>query len=531
MIVDLIEQGQVESVVDNGTTVFRGMPYAAPPTGANRWAPPQPAPTWPGTRKADTFGPACTQPTFDSMEGTEPIEAMSEDCLYLNVWTAETTVNPTANRPVMVWIHGGAFKLGESKSLVYNGSELAKKGAVVVSFNYRLGFLGFFNHRALENKTGNDNPMNFGLLDQIAALNWVKTNIASFGGNPNNVTIFGESAGAMSVLSLMASPIATGLFHKAIAQSPYAVPERSRDGARTLCEGVAREAWKLPDNIRADELRKVPLSVFELKEYPDGRPIPSLAPSAVYGDRAVPVKLRAAFAAQTQQAIPLMIGSNSNEQSIALAFDMDPVLIYNALEAMPDGPATIALLKLAYANDDLEDGAIEDKARFGGLIMRDLLFTMQVRSLANWQAKKGKDVFRYYFKYVPKAFRPDHPHGVDHGGEMVFPFNTGDIAFDTKGKFQADDYKIADAVSNYWFTFARDGKPTDTRLKVAWNAHTLHEPGGGDLTHIDRILVVDDELKLWVANFMIQRLNQYQDQYPTIEPLIEAILNGTAPGA
>ena len=532
MEVNLVEQGRIESITERGVTVFKGVPFAAPPTGVNRWEPPKPPTPWTGVRKADKFGASCPQPVVDLGDGTEPVGEMSEDCLFLNVWTPETAVNPGARRPVMVWIHGGAFKIGEGRSKMYDGGPLAKKGAVVVTFNYRVGFLGFFTHSALERPKINT-PINFGLLDQIAALNWVKANIASFGGDPSNVTIFGESAGAMSVLSLMASPMAAGLFHKAIAESPYAVPERSREGARKLCEGVANDVWKVPHGATPAQLRAVPVEVFKLAHvagHPT-TPIPTLAPSAVYGDMVLPEKVRVAFEDQTQHAVPLIIGSNSNEQSVVSAFGMKPELVYNLILSLPGGEEMLEQLKDLYRSDDLEDGAIDDPERFGGLILRDLLFTMQVRSLATWLAQKGQDVFRYYFKYVTEALRPKRPHGVNHGDEIVYAFNSGDLVYNNPelGEFTAQDRKIADAVSNYWVSFARDGKPVDARLKVAWNKHTTQREDVPWYLRADQILLIDDKLDLWTNKFMMIRLGVYESKYAELEPLIEAILNGELP--
>jgi para-nitrobenzyl esterase len=544
MIVDLVEQGRIQGVVEDGVTAFKGVPYAAPPTGGNRWAPPNPPLAWTGTRLASEFGASCPQPVFDSMEGAEPVEHMDEDCLFLNVWTPETTVNRNVNRPVMVWIHGGAFTIGEGRSLMYDGSPLAKKGAVVVTLNYRLGLLGFFTHSALEKGQVNT-PINFGVLDQIAALNWVKANIASFGGNPNNVTIFGESAGAASVLSLMTSPMATGLFHKAISQSAYAIPERNRTSTRTMCEGVAKRLWNVPSSGTLHQLRDVSIEMFKLKNYPnpDGSEsnerIPAVSPAIAYGDPVLPEKVRVVFEAGRQQKVPLLIGSNNFEESVALAFGMDPVEVYNAIEAIPPdppklgGPAILAGLKLQYANDDLEDGALDDKSRFGGLIMRDLLFTMQGSSLATWHAKQDQTVYRYFFKYVPEEQRAKLKFGATHGGEIVFAFNTGDIAPSTKDIFTDEDRTMANIFSDYWVSFAKDGKPTSaSKPTPVWTAHVRKEPPTLVNMIQDRILRVDDDkIELRQGSFMIQRLQQYLESYPDFEKMIEGLLYGAGGGS
>src|SRR5262245_43822446 len=203
---------------DQTVCTFKGVPYARPPVGALRWRPPQPPPRWSGMRPAAGFGPRCVQPERPTNAvGYFGPEREREDCLYLNVWTAAPS--PAEQRPVMLWLHGGAFLLGSGSLPIFDGAALARRGAVVVTINYRLGRLGFLAHPGLSAEQPYRASGNYGLLDQIAALRWIQTNIAAFGGDPNCVTIFGQSAGSSSVSSLMASPLAKGLFHRAIGQS------------------------------------------------------------------------------------------------------------------------------------------------------------------------------------------------------------------------------------------------------------------------------------------------------------------------
>ena len=199
---------------NDAVTVYRGLPYAAPPVGALRWRPPQPVTPWSGIRDATAFPPAAPQPPGGviSLFGARPDAKMDEDCLYLNLWTPAQAAEDRL--PVMVWIHGGGFRVGAGDNLMYNGVKLASEGVVVVSFNYRLNVSGFLAHPALSAESGHGASGNYGLMDQIAALRWVCDNIAAFGGDPGNVTIFGESAGSRSVALLMAAPQARGLFHK-----------------------------------------------------------------------------------------------------------------------------------------------------------------------------------------------------------------------------------------------------------------------------------------------------------------------------
>ena len=208
--------GVIEGVISQGVRTYKGIPFAAPPAGDLRWKPPQPAASWDGVRPATGFGPRCMQGRiFDDMIFRD--EGPSEDCLYLNVWAPEKPQEKPL--PVMVWIYGGGFQAGASSEPRQDGGELSKKDVVVVSFNYRLGAMGFYSHPELSKESPYHASGNYGLLDQVAALRWVRNNIAAFGGDPGNVTIFGESAGSMSVSALMASPLAKGLFHRAIGES------------------------------------------------------------------------------------------------------------------------------------------------------------------------------------------------------------------------------------------------------------------------------------------------------------------------
>ena len=523
-------KGRIEGATDDGVNVFKGIPFAAPPVGELRWREPQEVTAWTDIRPAKEFGWSCTQPQFPSMDGSEPIpdDKMREDCLYLNVWTPQTENSPMLARPVMVWIHGGAFKIGDGISSMYNGVPLAKKGAVVVTLNYRLGHLGFFAHPALEKKYPNG-PVNFGLLDQIEALKWVRDNISQFGGDPGNVTIFGQSAGGSSVLALCCSPLATGLFHKAIAQSAYAIPEHSRAKAIALGADVATRAWKLGDNPTVEDLRGVPLEAFKMILLPIGLtkeaqlPVPSLAPTAVWGDSVLPNKIRKTFDDGNQQAVPLVIGSNSDEQSVLAAFGMKAAKILDMLEEKV-GQLTIAKWKSWYAVDpEIDPAELEDRERFGGLILRDILFTMQARWLATRQAQKSH-AYRYYFSYVPAFLRTDPPpHGVAHGGELVFPFNTGDIAVPTQGKFTDEDRRMADRVSNYWFYFAKNGVPSDgepaaSDTAVPWPKHTS---GVGDADQILKLSASGKPIESQ-SQFRAARLNEFAGIYPFLEAAIEA---------
>lgn len=527
-------RGRIEGTTDHGLNVFRGIPFAAPPLDDLRWREPHEAKAWGGVRPAVKFGRSCVQPVFPPIDGTEPIGAMSEDCLYLNVWTAQTEIGPMLARPVMVWIHGGAFKIGDGISSLYNGAPLAKKGAVVVTLNYRLGHLGFFAHPALE-REHRGGPVNFGLLDQIAALKWVRDNIARFGGDPDNVTIFGQSAGAASVLSLCCSPLAVGLFHKAVAQSAYAIPEYSRGKAIELGADVANRAWQLGSTPTVADLRRVPEDAFKMIHLPPGKTkeapvlIPSLAPTAVWGDGVLPNKVRKTFEDGGQHAVPLIIGSTSDEQSVLTAFGMNAAQILDALEQQLP-PLTIPKWKAWYKEDpEIDPSELENRERLGGLILRDILFTMHARWLATHQAKKSS-AYRYYFNYVPEYLREPPPHGVPHGGEIVFPFNTGDIAVPTEGKFTDRDREMANRVSNYWFQFANNGEPSDgepgaSDTAVPWPKHISVNPLSPEEDQILKLGPVpwqsEGEPIASQQQFRVARLNEFAGIYPYLEAAIE----------
>ncbi|KYF65484.1 carboxylesterase/lipase family protein [Sorangium cellulosum] len=515
------QEGPVQGVVESDILVFKGIPYAKPPVGDLRWRKPQPVEPWKETRLADTFGKSCLQPTYPSMDGSGDVGPQSEDCLYLNVWTSG--VDPGAPRPVMVWIHGGAFKIGFGSDPIYGGGPLARQGAVVVTLNYRVGLLGFFAHPALEQEQPGG-PVNFGLLDQIAALEWVQRNIAAFGGDPNNVTIFGQSAGAASVLALFASPLSRdrtpALFHKGIAQSPYAIPEQSRDKASEIGVKITRALFKLNGaQATVEELRAVPAEKFIAKfmptpENPRGQ-VPYLGPGPVRGDEVLPKGLRATFEAGEQAKRPLILGSNSNEASVLEAFGMAPSAVMKAIVDAGGIAAEIFLeyLKALYRDDpEVTEDDIEDTDRFATLVLRDMLFTMNARWFADAHSKVA-DTRWYYFSYVPEGDRADQPHGVGHGGEMIFPFGGA------KDGFTAADRDMSAKVSAYWFSFAKTGTPAG---EVRWPKHMTNLPSFQQ----DKTLKLGEKIE--VANdFRRRRLNAFIDLYPTLEKKLE---EGVAPG-
>jgi para-nitrobenzyl esterase len=340
-----------------------------------------------------------------------------------------------------VWIHGGAYIFGGGGMPLYDGTPLSKKGAVFVNLNYRLGQLGFFAHPALEKETPNG-PTNFGLLDQIAALRWVQQNIASFGGDPANVTIMGQSAGAKSVLALFASPLARGLFQRGIAMSSYAIPDATRAKAIEAGVKVADALGLKGAEATAAELRAVPAEKFgQLK----GQGL-SNAPVPNAGDKVLPQSIQETFAAGKEAPVPLILGDTSDDASVVEAFGIKPA-------------ETIQKLRAAHIFVGPLYPGVRGDSELGRQVTRDVLFTMPVRWIADRHSKLAPS-WRYYFDYTAVKERAKFPNGVPHGAEIVYPLNTGDIYEGTKNIFTNQDREFARRVSDYCFEFARTGKPT-----------------------------------------------------------------------
>jgi para-nitrobenzyl esterase len=432
-----LRTGRVAGAVDAGIAVFRAIPYAAPPVGERRWRAPQPPTPWADVRPATRPGPSCMQRRGASLEGSR-VEAVSEDCLTLDVFTP-AAAGDARRLPVMVWLHGGALVLGGGSLAIYDGRALARQGVVVVAPNYRLGALGFFAHPALE-RARPGGPVNFGLLDQIAALRWVRENIAAFGGDPAQVTVFGESAGAQSVLALMASPPARGLFQRAVAQSAYGIPSHPRRKAVDTGTAIATALGLPGARATAAALRAVPAERFaEL-----GDAAPTLAPSFVVGDAAFPAPLLEAFRRGTQAPVPLVIGSNSDEATVATAFGLDPADLVARL-----GAARL-LTRPLYPD-------VTDDARLGREVVRDVAFTAFAKRIA-WLHTARAPTWRYWFEHVP-AGATDRPFGVPHGGEVPFVFGNATSCGCLGVPMQAVDRAVERRMLARWTTFAKTGVP------------------------------------------------------------------------
>ena len=425
--------GPVQGQLVKDIAVFRGIPFAAPPVGALRWREPQPVEKWTTLRKADTAGPSCIQQRGTSLENGGDPGKLDEDCLYLNVF--RPPARSGALLPVMVWIHGGALIFGGGALPLYDGSALARRDVIVVSINYRLGALGFFSHPALD-KERMGGPVNFGLLDQIAALRWVQTNIQAFGGDPARVTIAGQSAGAQSVLALMASPVTAGLFSAAIAESAYGIPSHPRSKARETGVEIAT-AMGHPGQASAAALRSIPADRLA-----DLAPNLSLAPSFIVGDNAIPLPILAAFQKGRQHAVPLIIGNNSDDASVIEAFKVDPAVLVQKMGGARE------LVRLMYPG-------VSDERQLGREVARDAIFTAFGRRIAYLHSTKAP-TWRYYFSYKGA----NSATGVSHGGEVPFVFGTVD-GCQCLGRFVAPlDRTVERRTGDRWTAFVSTRRPS-----------------------------------------------------------------------
>lgn len=428
--------GPVQGTMRGDVAVFRGQPFAAPPVGALRWRAPQPVQPWPSVRPAVAFAPSCPQKRGLSLEGGGDPGELNEDCLYLNAFTPHA--EPGAKLPVTVWIHGGTLIFGGGGLALYDGGALARRGVVLVTINYRLGPLGFFAHPALD-KESPAGPVNFGLLDQIAALTWVRQNIGAFGGDPDRVTVFGQSAGAQSVLALMASPLAAGLFGRAIAQSPYGLPSHARAKARATGAAIATAACLPGAQASMESLRRIPADRLSSLE---GKGL-SLAPGFVVGDEAVPRPLLEAFQQGREAAAPLIIGSNSDDASVAIAFGIDPAQLVRK-----PGRARV-LLQPLYPG-------VEDTGQLGREVARDVVFTAFARRIAYLHSRKSA-TWRYYFSHA----------GAGHGAEVPFILGTARHCQCLGRPVTPLDLAVESRLGDRWAAFATDGKPDGV---VPWPA-------------------------------------------------------------
>jgi para-nitrobenzyl esterase len=486
--------GILEGVIsaDGKVRTFKGIPYAAPPVGPLRWKPPRPAPSWTGIRKASEYGARCMQGRIYSdmiFQDNGP----SEDCLTLNLWMpAQQQKTPL---PVMVWIYGGGFKAGSSSEPRQDGGNLSKQGVLVVSMNYRLGVFGFFAHPDLAKESRHNAAGNYGLMDQLAALEWVHQNIALFGGDPQNVTIFGESAGSFSVSALMASPLARELFQRAIGESgaffSNTLLQKSLADTEQQDLAFARSAFGT-DSL--ETLRAKPASELLAGQLTQHESNFSPNIDGYY----LPESVTALFAAGKQSHIPLLAGWNADEQSPQYLLKDEPSTAQNFIAWVRQhyGAQADAILKLYPA-------ATDEQAKISA---RDLA-SDRFLGFATWkwldmQLKTGggQPVYRYHFEQAPPPL-PNEPaaRGAYHSAEIEYVFN---VLGHHSRPWTPEDRALSDQMAAYWSNFAKTGDPNGDslphwpRYDSSDHYRVMHLTGSGSRAAADtlrpRYLLLDE---------------------------------------
>jgi len=463
--------GRVSGVVTNGIVAFKGIPFAAPPVGDFRWKPPQPVNRWTGVKDAAAFAPSCPQDvSFLRLFGAP--EATAEDCLYLNVWTGATAASE--RRPVMVWIYGGSFVGGMTSIPAYDGTPLAEKGVVLVSIAYRLGPLGFLAHPELTKESpstgfgaGGKGSGNYGLQDQIAALRWVKDNIARFGGDPNAVTIFGESAGGMSVSMLAVSPAAKGLFHRAISQSGgHFGPARVG-----VVGGATSPPLSVAEGIGLAFLKR--LGAADLKsarQLPAEKILTAVGPGLqgafwpVFDGHVLPGDQYELYQTKRFADTPVLIGSNSDEGVTFSPGTTTPAALDKLLRTAYGEHADKLLAVYPHATDQEATESTRN-------LLRDTTFGWPTWAWAMLQSKHGRGkAYVYYFDHRTPISR----NGAGHAAEIPYVFRTLGTFSGPSGLIgapQPEDRAMSDLMSSYFVNFAKTGDPNGPGLPK-WPAFT-----------------------------------------------------------
>lgn len=454
------DKGKVRGAftTDGKVRAFKGIPYAAPPVGELRWQPPQPAAKWKGVRDAIDFGAHCVQTNaYSDMVFRDP--GPSEDCLTLNVWTH--TDAKKGSLPVMVWIYGGGFHAGTTSEPRQDGQFLAHRNVVVVSMNYRLGIFGFFVHPELTAESPHHASGNYGLMDQNAAIEWVRKNITNFGGDPHNITIFGESAGSFSVSALMASPLSRNNFQKAIGESGAAffsnslryLPREAREQTDAKFAETAFGTTKLAD------LRKIPADQL-VQETETGLKQLHVSFSPVVDGWFLPEPVPDIYAAGKQAHIPLLAGWNADEERSAALFAKPPVTAesFRKQAEAQFGPDAEEFLKLYPASTDAE------ALRSAGDFESDRFIIYSTWRWLEAQVKTGAaPVYRYRLDLVPPGDQ-FHPAGIGafHSDDIEYVFGTLDSR--PGAVWRPEDRKLSDEIQQYWTNFARTGDPNGSDL-------------------------------------------------------------------
>jgi len=460
-----IDSGGIEGASLGAVSVFRGVPFAAPPVGDLRWREPQPVAPWPATRQATSFGPRCMQlPRFSDMMFRSP--APSEDCLYLNVWTPAKLDRASREKlPVLVYVYGGGFEAGDSSEKRYDGAAMAARGIVVVTMNYRLGVFGSLAHPELTAGSPHHASGNYGLLDQVAALAWVRRNIAAFGGDPNHITIGGESAGSMSVSGLMASPLSRGLIAGAIGESgglmqkfsPHMLADAERKGA-AFAQSIGAPTLAALRAMPADQLLAAQDKANDLSSDPiiDGYFLTE-PPSVTFGSG-------------NAARVPLLVGSNSQEAAGTAVFGDGPptVAAYRAGLTRVLGDKADAVFALYPVTTDADV-----------LPMATALASDDFLALPTWkwfdlQRQAGAPTYYYYYAHVRPRFLLDPGSkagwGALHSAEIEYAL--GNLDVNPIYAWTEDDRKVSATMSAYWANFIKTGNPNGPGLPV-WHKASL----------------------------------------------------------
>jgi len=468
-----IDAGRLKGFVSQGVLSFKGIPYAAPPLGRLRWREPRPPAKWKGIRAATEYGHDCMQLPFPSDAaplGTTP----SEDCLVMNVWAPEP--RPAGKLPVMVWIYGGGWVNGGSSPAVYDGSPFARDGIVFVSFNYRLGRFGFFAHPALTKENPDGLLGNYGYMDQIAALKWVQRNIAAFGGDPGNVTLFGESAGGFAVHALLTTPRTEGLFQRAIIESGggrSSGPEGAvwiHDAVRGKPSGPSAEslgsAFARGKGIQGDDAA----ALARLRDLPaadivDGLNMASTTQAAgtysgpMIDGKIVVEDLALAYRDGKQHHVPVIVGANSMDIGFSTA--------RTAEELFAPFGSHAKQARQVYDPDTGDPGHAGDLRLLSMQVAADAFMVEPARFVARTLSSAGQPVWEYRFSYVAESMRKQWP-GAAHASEIPYVFDT------VKSRYGATltpvDEQAARAIHRYWVQFARTGDPNGGGL-AHWPAY------------------------------------------------------------
>lgn len=462
-----VSGGMVMGTINNGVASFKGIPFAAPPIGQSRWKPPQPVIPWKGIKRTDSFGPPCAQTSKNGIQG-------SEDCLFLNVWSGAS--NTAERRPVMVWIHGGAFNWGSTSSPTFDGRRFAEQGVVLVSVAYRLGVFGFLAHPQLSRESGKGSGA-YALQDQIAALKWVQQNITQFGGDPTRITIFGESSGGGSVSLLAAAPAARGLFHRAISESGGAF----NHGQLLSLEAAEAIGQRFLQELGASDIETArSISVERLVEAASGSGQVTFAP-LIDGEivRASNIEqYRAGLFSDT----PILIGFNSDDRDSDIPASATSAAFEEQYRSLPPECGSLAAAVVAgypHGTDAAAVKAFKD-------LKRDAGFGWQSWTWAHLQVRKGKGpVYLYYFD----VRSPQWPDGAPHGAEVLYVF--GNLG----AQVRPEDMMVSDLMHRYWINFASTGDPNgsglphwpafDERVETAMVFDQT--PSARSLPHADRI--------------------------------------------